>query len=108
MSGDRHLLSSETGEGCDAARILLPEVRAHLAGECGGPAGCSSALPDRDLLIAGSLQPGDGEFGGMFATFVADLSPKAPTSRSTDGCSSWPRASRALRRLSRSSATVEP
>jgi len=74
VSGDRHLLASETGDGCDAARILLPEVRSHLAGECGGRARVLIGIPDRDLLIAGSLQPGDGEFGGMFAPFVADLS----------------------------------
>jgi hypothetical protein len=27
VSGDRRLLSSDTGDGCDAARMLLPEVR---------------------------------------------------------------------------------
>jgi hypothetical protein len=30
-------------------------------------------LPDRDLLVAGSLQPGDGAFAGQFAAFVADI-----------------------------------
>ena len=30
-SGDRRLLSSETGDGLDAARVLLPEVLAHMA-----------------------------------------------------------------------------
>ena len=38
VAGERRLISSDTGEGGDAARILLPEVREHLAGECGGPA----------------------------------------------------------------------
>lgn len=73
LAGERRLLSSDTGEGGDAARILLPEVRRHLAGECGGPSRVLVALPDRDLLIAGSLQPGDQEFAGQLATFVADV-----------------------------------
>lgn len=73
LAGDRHLLSSDTGDGGDAARILLPEVRRHLAGECGGPARVLVALPDRDLLIAGSLQPGDETFAQQFASFVAEL-----------------------------------
>ena len=73
LAGDRHLLSSDTGDGGDAARILLPEVRTHLAGECGGPARVLVALPDRDLLIAGSLQPGDDTFAEQFANFAAEL-----------------------------------
>jgi uncharacterized protein YtpQ (UPF0354 family) len=73
LAGDRHLLSSDTGDGGDAARILLPEVRHHLAGECGGPARVLVALPDRDLLIAGSLQPGDDTFAEQFAAFAAEL-----------------------------------
>jgi Protein of unknown function (DUF1444) len=73
LSGERRLLSSDTGEGGDAARILLEDVRRHLAGECGGPGRVLVALPDRDLLIAGSLGPGDTEFAAQFAAFVADL-----------------------------------
>ena len=73
MAGDRHLVSSDTGDGGDAARILLPEVRRHLSGECGGPARVLVALPDRDLLIASSLLPGDDSFAGQFAAFAADL-----------------------------------
>jgi len=73
LDGQRHLLSSDTGDGSDAARILLPEVRRHLAGECGGPARVIVGLPDRDLLVAGSLNPGDEAFGQQFAAFVADL-----------------------------------
>jgi hypothetical protein len=73
IAGDRRLLSSDTGEGGDAARILLPEVREHLAGEC-GPSRVLVALPDRDLLVAGSLHPGDAEFAGQLAAFVADVS----------------------------------
>jgi len=74
IAGDRRLLSSDTGDGSDAARILLPEVREHLAGECGGPSRVLVALPDRDLLIAGSLVPGDAEFAGQLESFVADVS----------------------------------
>jgi len=77
LSGERRLLSSDTGEGSDAARILLEDVRHHLAGECGGPARVLVALPDRDLLIAGSLSPGDGDFATQFAAFVADIADDA-------------------------------
>ncbi len=72
LSGERRLLSSDTGEGSDAARILLPEVRQHLAGEC-GPARVLIALPDRDLLIAGSLNADDEAFAAQFTSFVADV-----------------------------------
>lgn len=74
LEGQRRLLSSDTGDGGDAARILLSEVRGHLAGACGGPARVLVGLPDRDLLVAGSLNPGDGAFAEQFAAFVADLS----------------------------------
>lgn len=73
LSGERRLISSDTTEGSDAARILLPEVRSHLAGECGGQARVLVAVPDRDLLIAGSLQPGDDDFARQLATFVAEV-----------------------------------
>ena len=35
VSGDRRLISSDTGHGWDAARILLPDVVAHLTTELG-------------------------------------------------------------------------
>jgi hypothetical protein len=73
LAGQRRLLSSDTGDGGDAARILLPEVRKHLVGECGGPARVLIGLPDRDLLVAGSLHPGDSDFANQFAAFVADV-----------------------------------
>lgn len=72
-AGQRRLLSSDTGDGGDAARILLPEVRRHLAEECGGPSRVLIALPDRDLLIAGSLHPGDADFADQLAAFVAEV-----------------------------------
>jgi hypothetical protein len=74
QTGQRRLLSSDTGEGADAARILLQEVRDRIAGECGGPARVLVALPDRDLLVAGSLHPGDGTFAEQLAAFVGDVS----------------------------------
>jgi hypothetical protein len=77
LSGERRLLSSDTGEGSDAARILLEDVRGHIAGECGGPGRVLVALPDRDLLIAGSLGPSDGEFARQFAAFVAEVADDA-------------------------------
>ena len=77
LSGARRLLSSDTGEGSDAARILLADVRQHLAGECGGPARVLIAVPDRDLLVAASLNPDDREFGTQFAAFVADVADDA-------------------------------
>jgi hypothetical protein len=73
LSDGRHLLSSDTGDGADAARILLPEVRQHIAGECGGPARILVAIPDRDLLIAGSLNADDVAFADQLAAFVLDV-----------------------------------
>lgn len=73
LSDGRHLLSSDTGDGGDAARILLPEARAHIAGECGAPARVLVALPDRDLLVAGSLNAADTEFPGQLEAFVLQV-----------------------------------
>jgi hypothetical protein len=74
LSGQRRLISSDTGEGGDAARILLPEVRKHLAGELGADARILVGLPDRDLLIAGTLRTDDDEFAELFAEFVLEHS----------------------------------
>jgi uncharacterized protein YtpQ (UPF0354 family) len=73
LAGDRHLVSSDTGDGGDAAHLGQEDARRHLSGECGGPARVLVALPDRDLLIAGSLQPGDDSFAEQFAAFAAEL-----------------------------------
>lgn len=73
LSDGRHLLSSDTGDGGDAARILLPEARHHIAGACGGPARTLVALPDRDLLIAGSLNAGDTDFAAQLQAFVLQI-----------------------------------
>ncbi|MGH2511239.1 MAG: hypothetical protein ACRDGQ_00990, partial [Candidatus Limnocylindrales bacterium] len=72
-SGERRLLSSDGGAGPDAARILLPEVRAYLAatlGSTGGP--IYVGLPDRHLLVAGASTGADAEFGPQLAGFVAE------------------------------------
>jgi hypothetical protein len=80
-SGDRRLLSSDSGEGYDASRILLEPVRAHLAGELGAQAGARSrvlvGIPDRHLLVAGALASGDTEFVALFREFVAQQSEAA-------------------------------
>jgi hypothetical protein len=70
-SGHRRLVSSATGDGGDAARILLPEVRAHLTAELGG-ARVLIGIPERDLLVAGALYAGDEEFAALFSEFIRD------------------------------------
>jgi hypothetical protein len=72
-SGDRRLISSDTGDGLDAARILLPEVTAHLRAAL-GDGRILVGLPDRDLLAAALLRPGDDDFVGMFTEFVVEHS----------------------------------
>ena len=72
LSGTRRLLASDSGVGCDAVRILLPEVRAHLANELGDDARVLVGVPNRDLLVAAALRPDDPEFLAHFTAFVAD------------------------------------
>jgi hypothetical protein len=74
VSGDRRLLSSDTGDGNDAVRILLPDVRAHLARELGAAGRVLIGLPERHLLLAGTLRPGDEEFAALFSEFVLEHS----------------------------------
>jgi hypothetical protein len=74
VSGDRRLLSSDTGEGSDAARILLPEVREHLVRELGATGRVLVGLPERHLLVAGTLRPDDTAFAALFAEFVLEQS----------------------------------
>jgi hypothetical protein len=73
-SGDRRLLSSDTGAGMDAARILLPAARALLARELGadGTARVLVGLPDRHLLMAGAMRPGDNEFAVLLHNYVIE------------------------------------
>jgi hypothetical protein len=76
VSGERRLLSSDTGDGWDAIRILLPDVRDHLARELGGGR-VLIGLPERHLLLAGTLRPGDEEFAQLFGEFVVEESGEA-------------------------------
>ncbi len=73
-SGDRRLVSSETGDGWDAARILLPETVAHLVAELGSLGRILVGIPERYLLAAGALPPDDDEFATLFADFVVEQS----------------------------------
>jgi hypothetical protein len=74
VSGDRRLISSDTGDGWDATRILLPEVVARLVGELGDVGRVLIGLPERHLLVAGALRPGDDEFATLFGEFVVEAS----------------------------------
>jgi hypothetical protein len=75
VSGERRLISSDTGDGLDAVRILLPDVAAYLARELGqGGARVLVGIPERHLLTAASLRPDDAAFAAMFAEFVVEQS----------------------------------
>jgi uncharacterized protein YtpQ (UPF0354 family) len=72
-TGRRRVISSDTGDGWDASRILLPDVIAHLVDELGGPGDrVLLGLPARHLLIAGTLHRDDLEFAPLFADFILD------------------------------------
>ena len=74
-SGERRLISSDTGDGLDAVRILLPDAVAHLAKELGGDgARVLVGIPERHLLTAASLRPGDEGFAAMFSEFIVEQS----------------------------------
>ena len=73
-SGDRRLISSETGDGWDAARILLPEAIQHLVQELGSLGRILVGVPERHLLTAGPLRPGDDDFATLFADFIVEHS----------------------------------
>jgi hypothetical protein len=74
-SGERRLISSDTGDGLDAVRILLPDVVAHLARELGQDgARVLVGIPERHLLAAASLKPGDQGFAAMFTEFIVEQS----------------------------------
>jgi len=72
VSGQRRLISSASGGGGDATRILLPEVRVDLMAALGTGARVLVGIPERDLLVAGALVAGDEEFAVLFAEFVRD------------------------------------
>ena len=74
ISGERRLISSDTGNGWDAARILLPDVVAHLVAELGSFGRILIGIPERHLLTAASLRPDDPDFAALFADFVVEQS----------------------------------
>ena len=74
VSGERRLISSDTGDGWDAARILLPEVTAHLTAELAPHGRILIGLPERHLLTAASLRPDDIDFASLFAEFTVEQS----------------------------------
>ncbi len=74
VSGDRRLVSSDTGDGWDAARILLPEVVDHLVAELGPYGRILVGVPERHILTAGSLRPDDDDFAVLFADFILEQS----------------------------------
>lgn len=71
--GRRRVISSDTGDGWDASRILLPETIAYLEGELRGPGDrILVGVPARHLLVAATLPGGDPEFAALFADFVLE------------------------------------
>jgi hypothetical protein len=73
-SGDRRVISSDTGEGLDAVRILLPDALAYLARELGGEGRVLVGIPERHLLLAATLRADDPNFAPLFGEFVIEQS----------------------------------
>lgn len=73
-SGDRRVISSDTGEGLDAVRILLPDALAYLARELGGEGRVLVGIPERHLLLAATLRADDPNFAALFGEFVIEQS----------------------------------
>jgi len=74
IDGERRLLSSDTGDGLDAARIILPETLDYLTRELGPNGRVLIGIPERDLLAAAALRPEDAEFAALFSEFVIEQS----------------------------------
>lgn len=74
VEGDRRLISSDTGDGMDAARIILPETLDYLQRELGPHGRVLVGIPERHLLAAAPLRPGDEAFAAMFSEFVIEQS----------------------------------
>ncbi len=69
----RLVISSDTGDGWDTSRILLPDATDYLERELGGPGNrVLVGIPARHLLVAGRLNDGDPEFAPLFADFVLE------------------------------------
>jgi len=73
-SGSRHLISSQTGDGFDAVRILLPDVVSHLVARLGAYGRILVGVPERHLLIAGATRSDDPDFADLFANFIVEQS----------------------------------
>jgi hypothetical protein len=77
ISGRRRVISSDTGDGWDAARILLPDVVEEIPRRL-GPLGPGDrilvGLPEPHLLVAGALAADDPEFADLFGAFVLEYS----------------------------------
>ena len=74
VSGERRLITSDTGDGLDAVRILLPDALDHLGNELRAAGRVLVGIPERHLLCAATLRPGDDEFATLFADFVLEQS----------------------------------
>lgn len=74
IEGDRRLISSDTGDGMDAARIILPETLDYLQRELGPHGRVLVGIPERHLLAASALRPDDAGFAAMFSEFVIEQS----------------------------------
>ena len=72
VDGRRRVVWSDSGDGMDAARILLVEVRRQLASDLARTGRILVGMPERDLLGVAGLAEGDDEFAAMFADYVAD------------------------------------
>jgi hypothetical protein len=73
-SGDRRVISSDTGEGLDAVRIMLPDAVAYLSRELSGEGRVLVGIPERHLLLAATLRPDDSTFAALFGEFVLEQS----------------------------------
>lgn len=73
-SGERRVISSDTGDGLDAVRILLPDAISYLARELGGEGRVLVGLPERHLLVAATLRADDPSFAELFGEFVIEQS----------------------------------
>ena len=74
VDGDRRVISSDTGDGYDAVRILLPDAIQHLQRELGAEGRVLVGIPERHLLVAATLRPDDAGFAAMFSEFVIEQS----------------------------------
>lgn len=72
VDGHHHVVWSDCGQGMDAARILLEDVRERLTADLAATGRVLVAVPERDLLIAAGMAEGDEEFATLFAGYVAD------------------------------------